>query len=202
VSAVNARTSRARGGRDRGTAGVDVPRELQIRLPQPAISGTPESVERFRETCHDMRQSLASVFALVAAALTEPDVPGSVRARLEQIVGQAEWLADMIQRCLDHTEDPALHRFSLTVTEWSSGGLVPTCRAVRPVRLLRDLTHMKPMRLAWQHSPVVPEQEPDPEGCPSPSSAADSAVLVMAYTGPYQMLKCSFTLLHLARDTC
>lgn len=125
MSAVHARMSHARGGRDRGTAGVGVPRELQIRLPQPAISGTPESVERFRETCHDMRQSLASVFALVAAALTEPDVPGSVRARLEQIVGQAEWLADMIQHCLGHKEDPVLHRSSPAATEWSSGGLAP-----------------------------------------------------------------------------
>jgi K+-sensing histidine kinase KdpD len=55
---------------------------------------------QLRETFHDMRQPVASTLALAAAALTEPDLPATARNRLEQIVEQAEWLADMIHGCL------------------------------------------------------------------------------------------------------
>jgi hypothetical protein len=50
-----------------------------------------------REACHDMRQPVAGVLALADAALAEPGLPGVARLRLEQIIKQAEWLADMIQ---------------------------------------------------------------------------------------------------------
>jgi signal transduction histidine kinase len=63
---------------------------------------------QLRETFHDMRQPVASTMALAAAALTEPDLPAAARDRLEQIVEQAEWLADMIHACLvaHHQEEP------------------------------------------------------------------------------------------------
>jgi signal transduction histidine kinase len=60
----------------------------------------PDVVQQLRETCHDMRQPVASVFALAAAALTEPGLPIAARGWLEQIVGQTEWLADMIRAFL------------------------------------------------------------------------------------------------------
>ncbi len=65
-------------------------------------------VQQVRETFHDMRQPVASTLALAAAALTEPDLPAAARRRLEQIVEQAEWLADMIHDCLaaQPREDP------------------------------------------------------------------------------------------------
>jgi hypothetical protein len=44
-----------------------------------------------------MRQPTASVLALAGAALSEPGIPGTVRASLEQIIHEAEQLADMIQ---------------------------------------------------------------------------------------------------------
>lgn len=47
-----------------------------------------------------MRQPVASVFLLAAAALAEPGLTQPARARLEQIVEQAEWLADLIQHSL------------------------------------------------------------------------------------------------------
>jgi signal transduction histidine kinase len=47
-----------------------------------------------------MRQPVAGVLAIAAAALADPDLPGTVRAHLEQIVQQAERLADMIQDSL------------------------------------------------------------------------------------------------------
>lgn len=57
-------------------------------------------MEVLRETCHDMRQPLASIFALAAAALAEPGLPQAARARLEQMVEQAQWLAKLIQHSL------------------------------------------------------------------------------------------------------
>jgi K+-sensing histidine kinase KdpD len=67
-------------------------------------SEAPDVVQELRETCHDMRQPIASVLALAAAALTEPGLPAAARGRLEQIVGQADWLADMIQAFLHDGE--------------------------------------------------------------------------------------------------
>ncbi|MGH3406810.1 MAG: sensor histidine kinase [Streptosporangiaceae bacterium] len=54
-----------------------------------------------------MRQALGGVFALAGAALVEPGLPESVRGRLEQIVEQAQWLADMVRDCLGADERPA-----------------------------------------------------------------------------------------------
>lgn len=63
-----------------------------------------EVLQKLRETCHDMRQPVASVFALAAAALAEPGLPAASRERLKQIVGQAGWLADMIDDFLHETQ--------------------------------------------------------------------------------------------------
>ena len=57
-------------------------------------------VRQLCETCHDMREPVASVRALTAAALAEPGVPAAARTRLHQISGQAEWLAEMIHEFL------------------------------------------------------------------------------------------------------
>jgi len=65
-----------------------------------------EAAQRLRGTCHDMRQPVAGVFTLAAAALAEPGLPGNVRGRLEQILEQAQWLADIIQQCLLVGEPP------------------------------------------------------------------------------------------------
>jgi signal transduction histidine kinase len=73
-------------------------------LPSLDVEAAPETLQGLRETCHDMRQPVASVFALAAAALAEPGVPQAARTRLEQIVDQAEWLADLIQHSLQTAE--------------------------------------------------------------------------------------------------
>ena len=64
------------------------------------VEQAPDVVRRLRETCHDMRQPVASVLALAAAVLTDPDLSAAARGRLEHIIGQAEWLANMIHDCL------------------------------------------------------------------------------------------------------
>lgn len=64
------------------------------------VEQTPDMVRWLSETCHDLRQPVASVLALAGAALTEPGLSAAARGRLDQIVGQAEWLADIIGDCL------------------------------------------------------------------------------------------------------
>lgn len=67
-----------------------------------------DEAQRLRETCHDMKQPLACVFALVGAALAEPGLPRSAADRLEQIVEQTRCLRDMIEQLLHgdaHPED-------------------------------------------------------------------------------------------------
>jgi K+-sensing histidine kinase KdpD len=61
------------------------------------VENTADMVQQLRETCHDVRQPVAIMMALAAAALTESDLPAATRHRLEQIIEQAEWLSDMIR---------------------------------------------------------------------------------------------------------
>jgi hypothetical protein len=68
-----------------------------------------DAVQGLREACHDMRQPVAGVLVLADAALTDPGLPRPVRVCLEQIVQQAEWLADMIQDWL-HSARPSDQR--------------------------------------------------------------------------------------------
>ena len=64
------------------------------------VENKADMVQELRETFHDMRQPVAIMMALAAAALTEPDLPAAAQHRLEQIIEQAEWLSDMIRNCL------------------------------------------------------------------------------------------------------
>jgi len=77
-------------------SGIGVERSAARLLRAEAAQAT-DAVRRLRETCHDMRQPTASVLALAGAALSEPGIPGTVRISLEQIIHEAEQLADMIQ---------------------------------------------------------------------------------------------------------
>jgi len=60
----------------------------------------PAVVQQLRDTCHDMREPIASVLAVTAAALAEPGLSATARLRFEQISGQAEWLAEMVHELL------------------------------------------------------------------------------------------------------
>lgn len=78
-----------------------------VGVPSVADDDAADEAQRLRETCHDMKQPLACVFALVAAALAEPGLPRSAADRLEQLVEQARCLRDMIEQLLHdpHPED-------------------------------------------------------------------------------------------------
>jgi K+-sensing histidine kinase KdpD len=52
------------------------------------------------EICHDLREPVGSIRATAAAALADSELESQVRQRLEQIAGQAEWLASMIDDCV------------------------------------------------------------------------------------------------------
>jgi K+-sensing histidine kinase KdpD len=57
-------------------------------------------VQQLRETFHDVRQPVATMMVLAAAALAEEGLPAAAQHRLKQIIEQAEWLSDMIHDCL------------------------------------------------------------------------------------------------------
>lgn len=50
-----------------------------------------------RQVCSQLKQSVASMRALAAAAVADPQLPPGARRCLGQIVRQAKWIADMIQ---------------------------------------------------------------------------------------------------------
>jgi signal transduction histidine kinase len=81
---------------------------LVLRAAEPDARGPtepPAPAQQFREICHDMRQPVAGVLSLAAAALTVPELPSTARARLEQIVAEAQTLAELIEQSL-HQSDP------------------------------------------------------------------------------------------------
>jgi signal transduction histidine kinase len=106
-----------------------------------------------------MRQPVAGLLALAAAALVDPALPQTARARLKQMVEQAEWLADLIQHALD-TADVGAPGNCMTdlwqtvsdalVTErvtWpgevrAAGVAEPMFVAVHPVLLRRMVTNL------------------------------------------------------------
>jgi K+-sensing histidine kinase KdpD len=68
-----------------------------------------DTVQQLREIFHDLRQPVASMTALAAAALTESDLPAAVRHRLEKIIEQAGWLSDIIGGCLTAQRREEVH---------------------------------------------------------------------------------------------
>ena len=67
------------------------------RVEHPA--GAPKSVDTVRALCHDLRQPLAAILLLAGAE------NGDVRRRLEGILDQAQWLADMVESVIGGAAD-------------------------------------------------------------------------------------------------
>jgi signal transduction histidine kinase len=68
---------------------------------------TPALGSALQAARHDMRKAVASMFALTTDALAEPSLPQAIRPCLQQIVEQAEWLADLIDHSLQTAEPGA-----------------------------------------------------------------------------------------------
>lgn len=71
------------------------------------LTGPSTSGQLVREIFHDVRQPVAGVLSLAAAALAVPELPSAARCWLEQIVTEAESLAELIEQSLacDHPGD-------------------------------------------------------------------------------------------------
>src|SRR5437773_7032664 len=69
---------------------------------QASMSRAPQLV---REACHDMRQPVAGVLRLAAAALAQPGVPDATRDYLEQIITQTVSLTELIHQSL-YADEP------------------------------------------------------------------------------------------------
>ena len=85
------------------------------------------------EICHDLCEPVASMRATAAAALADPGLESPVRRRLEQIAGQAEWLANMIHDCM--------------ATEGQGGGEGTGNRPADVVRVVNEA--VAACRLTW-----------------------------------------------------
>jgi K+-sensing histidine kinase KdpD len=113
------------------------------------VEHAPGLAQQLRETFHDMRQPIASMLALAAAALSEPGLPTTARGRLEQIVGQAEWLADMIDGSLaaQGQEEPG------DTEKWDAGH-ADVVRTVSEVITAECLTWTGDVKLTSPAGPV------------------------------------------------
>jgi K+-sensing histidine kinase KdpD len=71
-----------------------------------STGGAPTSTDQLLqlETCHDLRQPVASLILLAEAAFAEPEISPSLARHLEAIVEQAEWLRDLIEHWLQSGE--------------------------------------------------------------------------------------------------
>jgi signal transduction histidine kinase len=115
------------------------------------VDEAPSVVQQMRETCHDMREPVASVLALTAAAMAEPGLPATARMRLEQIAGQAEWLAEMIHDFLydsmkedEETNEPDSHGGGRPGSHLDVVRVVNEVIAAARVNWLCDLTVTSP----------------------------------------------------------
>lgn len=117
-------------------------------------NGPPVPAQQLREICHDMRQPVAGVLFLAAAALTVPELPGAARDRLEQIVAEAQTLTELIEQSLHHG-DPAARTAQTDLGQLASQavageqltypGLLRMTAPVRPV--LAGINHVDARRI-------------------------------------------------------
>lgn len=121
------------------------------------VREAPDVVQQLRETCHDMREPIASALALTAAAMAEPGLPAAVRVRLEQIAGQAEWLAAMIHEFLrdavheeaDETGETEWDETGETASRPDAVRVVNEVIAAGRLNWLCDLTVTSPAAPVW-----------------------------------------------------
>src|SRR5207237_696577 len=58
------------------------------------------------EYCHDLRQPLATVTALISACKIDPELPAGVARRLRQVEGEIMQMSEMAERVLDSVMAP------------------------------------------------------------------------------------------------
>lgn len=110
---------------------------------QPRSNAACKDLPRLRDTCHDLRQPVAAVVTLATAALAESSVPAPVRSCLEQIVTQAESLAEIIHHSLA-ADEPG--RASVRLTDlWQLASEAAAAQRVTYRGQLEVLPHAGPL---------------------------------------------------------
>jgi signal transduction histidine kinase len=116
---------------------------ISRELAPPSVGVDPQF--RMDTMCHDLRQPVAAIIMLAAAAAAEVEVSDSTRVRLEQITTEAEWMSSIIREVLATraaTEDIDL-RDTARQTACDPGRADVTCQMElpdRPVRVRANAT--------------------------------------------------------------
>jgi len=91
-----------------------------------------------------MREPIACVLALAAAALAVPELPAAARTHLDGIVAQAEWLADIVRARLSANEPTA-----------TSAGRNNLARIISEAAAAERLTCSTELNVVWPAEPVL-----------------------------------------------
>ena len=106
------------------------------------------NIDQLHAVCHDLRQPIATILALSAAALAAPDLPASTRHRLQQIVAQGEWLADIVRNGLPPVE-------LLPHPPYESGGSFDLGRLTHDAALTESITYPGELQLRLPERPLI-----------------------------------------------
>jgi signal transduction histidine kinase len=84
--------------------------------------------------CHDLRQPVATILMLAAAAAAEAEVSHSTQVRLDQIAAEAEWMSSIIREVLATRATPQEIDLRDTARQTTSdpGRADVTCRTELP----------------------------------------------------------------------
>lgn len=105
--------------------GVPVPQPTDVRRLR-IVDGSPAARQdaAVHELCHDLRQPVAAIAAVVAATQLEADVSPALRTRLEQIAAEARTISELCHQALGETREPSAVRVDTVVTEVVQGALL------------------------------------------------------------------------------
>jgi signal transduction histidine kinase len=100
-------------------------------------------MQGLREACHDMRQPVATVLALAAAAQSVPGLAAPARGYLERITEQAQWLAQIIEDSLRARE-----------ADGSRAATTDVARVISDAAAAQRLSWHGELRMAWPAEPL------------------------------------------------
>lgn len=155
------------------------------------LTGPSAPGQRFREICHDMRQPVAGVLALAATALTVAELPNAARSWLEQIVTEAQSLAELIDDYLGGSSAGDTLRTDLgQVAAQAVTGARPTYQGLLRMRaparpVLTAVSRIDAWRIiANLLSNATRAAGPNGQVTVSVSDVSDNALLVVEDSGP------------------
>lgn len=106
------------------TSGTGMPAEQPTNSHRLRVVDGPLGAQRdgaVHELCHDLRQPVATIAAMVTATQLEPDVPPVIRARLEQISAETKTISELCRQVLGETGGPDTVRIDTLMAEVVQG---------------------------------------------------------------------------------